>query len=156
MAISQRTTIAERSAQTKWTGSLASGEGTVTSGSGALQDLPVTWAARTREPNGRTSPEEFVAAAHSSCVAMALALRLGEHGIAPQRLDVTATVSLDDVDGRPTVVSSALQVVGQVIDLDGETFRAIVHEAADLCPISRLFAGAAITVSAYLDGTWEE
>jgi osmotically inducible protein OsmC len=100
-----------------------------------------------------TSPEELAAAAHSSCFAMALALRLGEHDVTPQRLEVTATVSLADVDGRPTVVSS---VVGQIVDLEGDAFRAIVHEATDLCPISRLFAGAAITVSAYLDGTWDE
>ena len=103
-----------------------------------------------------TSPEELAAAAHSSCFAMALALRLGEHDVTPQRLEVTATVSLDDLEGSPTVVSSALRVVGQVVDLDGDTFRAIVDEAAALCPISRLFAGAAITVSAYLEGTWDE
>jgi len=53
-------------------------------------------------------------------------------------------------------VSSDLRVVGQVVDLDGDTFRTIVHEAEAFCPISRLFAGAAITVSAYLDGTWDE
>jgi lipoyl-dependent peroxiredoxin len=87
---------------------------------------------------------------------MALALRLGEHDITPQRLDVTATVSLDDIDGRPTVVSSDLRVVGQIVDLDGDTFRAIVDEAAALCPISRLFTGAPTTVTAYLDGTWDE
>ena len=156
MAISQSTAIAERSAQTTWTGRLSSGQGTVTSGSGALQGLPVTWAARTQEPNGMTSPEELAAAAHSSCFAMALALRLGEHGATPQRLDVSATVSLDDVDGRPTVVSSDLRVVGQVVDLDGDAFRAIVDEAAALCPILRLFAGAAITVTAYLEGAWAE
>ena len=103
-----------------------------------------------------TSPEELAAAAHSSCFAMALALRLGEHGATPQRLDVSATVSLDDVDGRPTVVSSDLRVVGQVVDLDGDAFRAIVDEAAALCPILRLFAGAAITVTAYLEGAWAE
>jgi osmotically inducible protein OsmC len=156
MTIAQRPAIAERSAETVWTGPLAAGHGTVTSGSGALDDLPVTWAARTRESDGMTSPEELAAAAHSSCFAMALALRLGEHDITPQRLDVTATVSLDDIDGRPTVASADLRVVGQIVDLDGDTFRAIVDEAAALCPISRLFAGAAITVSAYLDGTWDE
>ena len=156
MAIAQRTSIAERSAQTTWTGPLGAGQGTVSTGSGALGELPVTWAARTSRPHGMTSPEELAAAAHSSCFSMALALRLGEHDITPQRLEVTATVSLADVDGRPTVVSSALRVVGQIAGLDGDTFRAIVHEAEDLCPISRLFAGAAITVSAYLDGTWDE
>lgn len=156
MAIAQRSAIAERSAQTTWTGPLGTGRGAVTTGSGALEELPVTWAARTSRPHGMTSPEELAAAAHSSCFSMALALRLGEHDITPQRLEVTATVSLADVDGRPTVVSSALRVVGQIVDLDGDTFRAIVHEAEALCPISRLFAGAAITVSAYLDGTWDE
>jgi lipoyl-dependent peroxiredoxin len=103
MAIAQRTSIAERSAQTVWTGPLQTGQGTVTTGSGAL-DLPVTWAARTQRPHGMTSPEELAAAAHASCFSMALALRLGEHNITPQRLEVTATVSLADIDGRPTVV----------------------------------------------------
>lgn len=153
MAIVQHAAIAERTAQTIWVGRLASGSGTVTSGSGALGELPVTWVARTELPNGKTSPEELAAAAHASCFSMALALRLGEHGLTPQRLDVAATVSLDDVDGRPTVVSSALRVIAQVLDIDGAGFRAIVDEAVALCPISRLFAGAAITVDAMLDGT---
>ena len=156
MAIAELPVIATRSARTIWTGPLATGRGTIRSASGALEDLPVTWAARTEAPHGMTSPEELAAAAHSSCFSMALALRLGEHNATPQRLEVTATVSLAEVDGRPTVVSSALSVVGQVVDLDGDTFRAIVDEAAALCPISRLFAGAEITVSAYLDGTWDE
>ncbi len=155
MAIAQGTSIAVRSARTVWTGPLQTGRGTVTTGSCAL-DLPVTWAARTQRPDGMTSPEELAAAAHAACFAMALALRLGEHNITPQRLEVTATVSLADVDGRPTIVSSALQVIGQIAALDGEAFRAIVHEAEALCPISRLFAGAAISVSAYLDGRWDE
>jgi osmotically inducible protein OsmC len=153
MAISSPTVIAERSAQTIWSGRLASGEGTVTSGSGALQSLPVSWAARTGEHQGSTSPEELAAAAHSSCFSMALALRLGEHGVTPQRLDVTAMVSLADVDGRPTVVESFLRVIAQVEDLDPQAFDAIVNEAKTLCPISRLFAGAVITVDASLGGT---
>jgi osmotically inducible protein OsmC len=156
MTIATPSAIAERSAQTIWTGPLATGRGTVTSGTGAVDGLPVTWAARTQAPHGMTSPEELAAAAHSSCFSMALALRLGEHDVAPQRLAVTATVSLADVDGRPTVVSSALHVVGQVVDLDADAFRAIVHEAVELCPISRLFAGAEVRVTAYLEGTWDE
>jgi osmotically inducible protein OsmC len=153
MAIAQLPVIAERSARTIWTGGLAKGRGSLTSGSGALRDLPVTWASRTQQSNGRTSPEELAAAAHASCFSMALALRLGEHAVPPQRLEVTATVSLDDVDGRPTVVSSDLRVIAQVIDVDADAFRAIVDEAVALCPISRLFAGAVITVDATLDGT---
>jgi lipoyl-dependent peroxiredoxin len=153
MAIALLPVIAERSAQTIWTGNLATGRGSLTSASGALRDLPVTWASRTQQSNGRTSPEELAAAAHASCFSMALALRLGEHGVPPQRLEVTATVSLDDVDGRPTVVSSVLRVIAQVIDVDADAFQAIVDEAVALCPISRLFAGAAISVDANLDGT---
>ena len=143
--------IADRSAQSIWEGRLASGRGTITSGSGALGTLPVTWAARTEQPNGMTSPEELAAAAHSSCFSMALALRLGEHGATPERLQVTATVTLDEVDGRPTVVSSALRVRAQVPGMDDATFDSIVDEAAELCPISRLFAGAKITVDASLE-----
>ena len=153
MTIAQRTSIAERTARTIWAGRLASGSGTVTSGSGALDGLPVTWASRIEHPEGKTSPEELAAAAHATCFSMALALRLGEHGVPPQRLDVTATVALDQVDGRPTVVSSILRVVAQVMDVDRDTFNSIVDEAVDLCPISRLFAGAAISVDAILDGT---
>ena len=153
MAIAQIPVIAERSAQTIWTGRLGTGHGTLTSGSGALRDLPVTWGSRTQQSNGRTSPEELAAAAHASCFSMALALRLGEHGVPPQRLEVTATVSLDNVDGRPTVVSSALRVIAQVMDVDEAGFRRIVDEAVALCPISRLFAGATISIDASLDGT---
>lgn len=142
--------IAERTAQTTWEGRLATGKGTVTSGSGALGTLPVTWAARTEQPNGMTSPEELAAAAHASCFSMALALRLGEHQVTPQHLEVNATVTLDEVDGRPTVVSSALQVRADVTGLDDPAFQSIVGEAAELCPISRLFAGASITVDAKL------
>lgn len=143
--------IAERSARTIWQGPLASGSGTVTSGSGALGELPVSWAARTVRADGKTSPEELAAAAHASCFSMALALRLGEHHATPDRLDVGATVTLADVDGRPTIVSSALVIRAQVRDLDAATFGTIVDEAAALCPVSRLFAGAAITVDASLD-----
>jgi lipoyl-dependent peroxiredoxin len=153
VAIAQLPAIAERSAGTIWTGGLVNGRGRITSGSGALGGLPVTWAARVQRPDGKTSPEELAAAAHASCFSMALALRLGEHDLTPQRLDVTATVSLVDVNGRPTIVSSALRVIAQIMDVDRDTFDAIVDEAAALCPISRLFAGAEITVDAFLDAT---
>jgi osmotically inducible protein OsmC len=143
--------IAERTSTTTWTGRLASGSGTTTSGSGALGSLPVTWDARTVEPEGKTSPEELAAAAHSSCFSMALALRLGENHTPPERLVVSATVTLDEVDGVPTIVSSALTVRATVPAADQQSFERSVDEAAALCPISRLFAGAAITVDATLD-----
>lgn len=143
--------IAERTAETTWEGSLERGRGKVVGASGAIEGLPVTWAARTERPSGLTSPEELAAAAHSSCFAMALALRLGEHKSVPERLTVTATVTLAEVDGKPTIVSSALRVIGHVPGLDAVGFRAVVDEAAELCPVSRLFAGAEVTVAAELE-----
>ncbi|OMC35132.1 osmotically inducible protein OsmC [Mycobacterium sp. GA-1841] len=143
--------IAERSTGTVWQGPLASGTGQLTSGSGALTGLDVTWAARTEAPGGKTSPEELAAAAHSSCFSMALALKLGEHHLSPRRLDVQATVTLDEIDGLPTIVTSALTVKAQVDGVDGESFQRIVDEAAALCPVSRLFAGAKISVEAELE-----
>jgi osmotically inducible protein OsmC len=143
--------IAERSTRTTWEGPLATGTGTFSDGSsGALDGQAVTWAARTEQPGGKTSPEELAAAAHSSCFAMALALKLGENKTPPQRLDVSATVTLAEVAGLPTITTSKLQVRGQVAGLDADAFAAVVNEAAALCPMSRLFAGAQISVDAQL------
>jgi osmotically inducible protein OsmC len=140
--------IARRRAETVWTGSLAAGDGVLSSQSGAIAGLPVTWASRTEDPGGKTSPEELAAAAHSSCFSMALALRLAAHGHAAERLVVACVVTLDEVDGVPTVTSSELDVRGRVPALDAEGFEKIAEEAADICPISRLFAGARVTVHA--------
>jgi lipoyl-dependent peroxiredoxin len=146
--------IAERTIQTTWEGPLASGEGKLSGGSsGALDGLPLTWASRTERPGGKISPEELAAAAHSSCFAMALALKLGENHTPPQRLDVTAAVTLDAVDGIPTITTSRLKVRARVAGLDAEAFAAVVEQAAALCPVSRLFAGATISVDAKLDET---
>lgn len=144
--------IAVRTAQTVWEGSLASGSGTVTGATGGLGTFPVTWVARTEQPGGKTSPEELAAAAHSSCFSMALSLALGEHKASAKKLTVEAAVTLDEVGGLPTVVSSAITVNGEVPGMDAESFQSIVDEAAGICPISRLFTGANITVSATLAG----
>lgn len=143
--------IAERTTQTIWEGPLASGAGKFSEGSsGALDGLEVTWAARTEQPGGKTSPEELAAAAHSSCFAMALALKLGENKTPPQRLAVESNVILDEVDGLPTITTSRLKVRAQVAGLSAEDFAAVVEDAAALCPVSRLFAGAKISVDAQL------
>jgi osmotically inducible protein OsmC len=118
--------------------------------SGALDGLPVTWAARTEQPGGKTSPEELAAAAHSSCFAMALSLKLGENNTPPQQLDVTSTVTLDEVDGLPTITTSKLTVRAKVAGLAAADFAQVVSAAAALCPVSRLFAGAEISLDAAL------
>jgi osmotically inducible protein OsmC len=142
--------IADRTAHVSWQGSLAAGHGTIRSGSGALTGQEVTWVARTEQPEGKTSPEELCAAAHCACFSMALALKLGEHGTPPDRLDVGATVTLAEVNGAPTIATSALEATATVQGLDQSAFDAIVAQAAELCPVSRLFAGAQITVDARL------
>src|SRR6202046_424772 len=98
--------MAERTARTAWDGDLAHGGGAVSGASGALSELPVTWASRTERSDGKTSPEELVAAAHSSCFSMALAHGLTEAGNAPEHLDVTSKVTLDLGDGVATVTAS--------------------------------------------------
>jgi osmotically inducible protein OsmC len=142
--------IATRTARTTWKDNLAAGHGVVRADSGGFDDLDVTWASRTERPGGKTSPEELCAAAHSSCFAMATALKLGEGKTPPQELQVKATVTLSEVDGVPTIVSSVLDVGGRVEGLDAGAFEAVVSEAAEICPVSRLFSGAEITVRSQL------
>lgn len=144
--------IADRQATTTWQGSLTQGSGTLRGGSGALGELPVTWASRTERSEGKTSPEELIAAAHSSCFAMALSHALSQGGHEPAELEVTAVVTLDRVDDAPTVTRSALTVTGRVPGIDAEAFAAAAQDAGRNCPISRLLAGgsAEITVEATL------
>jgi len=144
--------MAERSATTTWEGDLARGNGVLSGASGALGDLPVTWASRTERSEGKTSPEELIAAAHSSCFSMAFSNTLTQGGHAPDRLEVTAKVTLDMVDGAPTVTSSELTVSGSVPGIDQAAFAAAADEAAKGCPISRALAGVQISVAATLAG----
>jgi osmotically inducible protein OsmC len=142
--------MAERTATTAWDGDLTHGGGTVTGASGALGDLPVTWASRTERSDGKTSPEELVAAAHSSCFSMALANGLTQAGNPPEHLDVSAKVTLDMQDGVPTVTTSELTVSGRVPGIDQAAFEQAASDAGKNCPISRALAGIQITVTATL------
>jgi osmotically inducible protein OsmC len=142
--------IAERTANTAWDGNLPRGSGTLNAGSGALKDLNVTWASRTQRSEGKTSPEELTAAAHSSCFSMALANELSEGGHDPEHLDVTAKVTLDEKDGAPTVTTSELTVTGRVPGIDQAAFEQAAQAAGRNCPISRALAGVDISVSATL------
>lgn len=142
--------IAERTADTSWDGDLAHGNGTVAVGSAAFVPFPVTWASRTERSDGKTSPEELIAAAHSSCFSMALAHGLTEAGNAPAHLDVGARVTLDQRDGAPTVTTSELTVRGRVPGIDQAAFEQAAQDAGKNCPISRALAGVEISVTATL------
>jgi osmotically inducible protein OsmC len=143
--------MAERTAVTAWEGDLAHGAGSINGASGALNQLGVTWASRTERSDGQTSPEELIAAAHASCFSMALAHGLTEAGHAPERLEVKATVTLDQVDGAPTVTTSHLDVTGHVTGLDQFEFSKAATDAGKDCPISRALAGVQISVEAVLE-----
>jgi osmotically inducible protein OsmC len=133
---------AVRRADATWEGDLTSGSGVVSANtSRSFTDLPVSWASRTAAPDGRTSPEELLAAAHASCFAMALAHNLNGAGTPPQRLEVSATVTFDQVGGGWRVVSSALTVRGQVQGADGAAFQQAAEAAKDGCPISQALKG---------------
>ena len=141
---------AERTASTVWEGDLAHGNGTLSLTSGATGDLPVTWASRTARSEGKTSPEELIAAAHAACFSMALSHGLSEAGHEPQRLEVSATVTLD-VDAIK-VTSSKLTVRGVVPGLDADGFAQAAQGAADGCPVSGALKGNLdISVDAQLD-----
>jgi len=142
--------MAQRTATCRWSGDLASGNGVVTGASGGLGDLPVTWASRTQRSEGLTSPEELIAAAHASCFSMALSHGLTEQGNPPAELHVSATVTLDLIDGVPTVTNSDLVVSGSVPGLDAGGFLQAATDAGKNCPISRALGTLDISVSATL------
>ena len=145
---------ANRRAEATWSGDLASGSGAVSAvSSGVFSDLPVTWAARTETSDGKTSPEELVAAAHAACFCMALSGALGRAGTPPARLDVSAEVTFDKVGDGWKVTASALTVKGQVPGMSEEYFRAAAEGAKDGCPISGALKGnVALSVEASLIG----
>ena len=146
MAAIRRATVA-------WTGDLASGSGLIDAAtSGAFKALPVTWASRIEEADGRTSPEELLASAHASCYSMAFSSDLTKAGFKPESLNVVSEVTLDLVDGKRTVVSSKLTVRGRVPGIDPAQFSEIAAGAKDGCPISRALAGnVALSVEATLE-----
>jgi len=143
--------MADRTANTVWEGDLAHGNGTLSLKSGATPELPVTWASRTERSDGKTSPEELIAAAHSSCFSMALSHELTEAGNKPDRLEVSSTVTLDLVDGAPTVTTSKLTVRGKVPGIDQAAFEEAAAGAGKNCPISRALGGVDIQVDATLE-----
>ena len=144
---------AVRTATATWQGPLATGDGSVTAAtSGLFTDLPISWASRTEQPEGRTSPEELLAAAHAACFAMAFSADLGRAGYTPDELHVEAEVTFDKLEGGWTVTKSALTVLGHVPGISAEEFDRVAEGTKDGCPISRALAGnVAMTVDATLE-----
>jgi lipoyl-dependent peroxiredoxin len=144
---------AVRTATVTWQGSLTEGSGSVSAGtSGLFMDLPVSWGSRTEAFDGRTSPEELLAAAHAACFAMAFSADLGRAGYTPDELHVEAEVTFDKVESGWTVTNSALTVLGHVHGISPDEFDRIAEGTRDGCPISRALAG---NVELSVDATLE-
>jgi len=144
---------AVRQADATWSGNLTDGKGTVSAASsGVFSAMPTTWASRVESADGRTSPEELLAAAHASCFSMAFSNDLFKRGFTADRLAVTARVTLDQTDAGRRVISSALTVTGSVPGIDAATFAEIAEAAKNGCPISNAIKGnVALSVEATLE-----
>jgi len=140
---------AERTANVTWAGSLMDGSGRIENvGSGAFGPLDVTWASRTEESGGRTSPEELIAAAHASCFSMALSHALAQAGTPPEQLETSATVTFVPGTG---ITKSALTVRGTVPGMDAAAFAEAAAGAKENCPVSKALAAVPeITLDASL------
>jgi lipoyl-dependent peroxiredoxin len=134
--------------RTHWEGNLFEGSGTASLESGAAGPMQVTWKARTEDHGGLTSPEELIAAAHSSCYSMAFSNTLAKNDTPPTSLDVTATATFVPGEGITTM---ELTVVGDVDGISEEKFQELANVAKDGCPVSQALAGnVEITVDASL------
>ncbi|MCZ7457371.1 OsmC family protein [Streptomyces sp. WMMC940] len=136
-----------RQAHTVWDGDLLSGSGVVTFDSSGIGDFPVSWPSRAEQANGRTSPEELIAGAHSSCFSMALSHGLAGAGTPPTRLETKADVTFQPGEG---ITGIHLTVEGQVPGLDQEGFQTAAEEAKKNCPVSQALSGTTITLTAKL------
>jgi lipoyl-dependent peroxiredoxin len=144
----------QRSADVTWAGSVARGRGTISAATRAFADLSYSLATRIDRPDGKTSPEELLAAAHAACYAMSLAGELAGAGTAPDHLDVRATVTLDEVEGGShRIVASELLARARVKEIDQERLDEIAELASAGCPLSVLIAASGtVTVNAELEG----
>lgn len=143
---------ATRRATVVWEGDLMKGGGRVTAAtSGIFRDEAVTWASRTEDAGGRTSPEELLAAAHASCFSMALSMALAKGGHPPTRLEVAAAVTFDKAGEGFRVTKSELEVRGTVPGIEAAAFEQAAEGAKDGCPISQALKGnVAMSVKASL------
>ena len=127
-----------------WQGSLLEGSGTVSLDSSGLGTFDVTWASRAEDPQGRTSPEELIAAAHAACFSMSFASRLAKAGSPPTRLETRAEVDFQPGEG---ITGVRLRVVGDAPGLDADAFRELAEDAKTNCPVSKALAAVPIALT---------
>ncbi len=137
--------MTDRKATTVWSGPLLTGSGDVTFDSSGNGTVPVSWPSRAEEANGKTSPEELIAAAHSACYSMAFSARLAKNETPAERLETSAVVTFIPGTG---ITKSAITVVGNVPGIDEATFLALAADAKENCPVSQ-----ALSVEITLDAS---
>ena len=143
----------ERIAQISWEGNAARGIGTLTAGSGAFTELEFSLPTRIGQPEGKTSPEELLAAAHGGCITMSLSGELSKAGTPPGRLDASCRIVMDEVEGQGhQIVASHVDFVVAVEGIDDAVLQELVAKADEGCPFSQLLkrGGAEVRVSARL------
>lgn len=139
----------QRKASAVWQGGLKDGKGSLSSDSGVLKETPYSFHTRFESTPG-TNPEELLAAAHAGCFTMALSAQLGAAGLTADRLETTATISLEKVGDGFSITKSHLDLVAKVPGADQAKFDAAVTAAETGCPVSKLFK-AEISVNARLE-----
>jgi len=140
----------ERKASATWRGGLKDGKGVLNAPSGVFKDTAYSFRTRFENEPG-TNPEELIAAAHAGCFSMALSAQLGNEGMTPERIDTTAAVTMEPVDGKPTITKIHLVCRAKVPGSDASKFQQAAEGAKAGCPISRLLAAAKITLDAALE-----
>lgn len=138
-----------RTATAHWEGSLMEGSGEVNLQSSGIGTYAVSWPARTEEPGGKTSPEELIAAAHSTCFSMALSHALAQAGTPPTSIDTTANVTFHPGTG---ITGIALSVVGNVPGITAEQFEEAAQGAKEGCPVSQALKAVPITLETSFTG----
>lgn len=142
-----------RTAEATWKGTLLEGSGTVDlTSSGTVSGVGVSWPSRTEEANGKTSPEELIAAAHAACYSMAFSKQLADRGGSPDELRVRATSSFEKTDAGFRLTRMHLEVNAVVPGIDEDAFQEAAAVAKDGCPVSNALKG---NVEITLDATLE-
>ena len=131
----------ERTANAEWQGDLMTGSGKVSTQSGSVRDATVKWSSRAEQADENTSPEELIAAAHATCISMALANVLAQAGNPPQQLDTEATATFDKTDAGFRMTTMRITIRGQVDGLDEDGFRQAAEDAKENCPVSQALKG---------------
>jgi osmotically inducible protein OsmC len=131
----------ERKGNATWEGDLMGGSGQVSTESGVVRNATVKWSSRAEQADENTSPEELIAAAHATCVSMALANGLAQAGTPPQRLESEATATFDQTDEGFRLTTMRLKIRGQVEGLDEDAFRQAAENAKANCPVTKALEG---------------